>query len=103
MGKRGRKKGSIVPLLSDDGRFEVATWFAFREMGFDPYPAAYLTIFLITSDQPITTTDVDSVLLNSTTSHRSSVRNHADRIRRKAPEVIARAGKCELGWLAQSA
>lgn len=104
MAKRGRPKGSVVPLLGDAGRFEIAAWFAFTELGFGVYPAAFLVAFLA-SDRPITTESIDGVLLKSSSLHQrspSAVIGHADRIRRKAPEVIARAADQERAWLTAS-
>lgn len=102
MAKRGRPHGSIVRLLKDSGRFEVAAWFAFTELGLAVYPAARLTTFLIASDRPITTESIDGVLLKSTTTHRTTVTGHADRVRRKAPDAIARADDRERAWLVSS-
>ncbi|MFZ3352259.1 MAG: hypothetical protein WA268_15475 [Xanthobacteraceae bacterium] len=90
-------------MLEDAGRFELAVWLALTELGLGPYPAAYLTIALITSDRPITTESIDGALLKSTTLHRGRVLGHADRIRRKAPEAIARANENERAWLFDSA
>lgn len=101
MTKRGRRKGSVIRLLNDHGRFEIAIWLAFTELGLSKYVAAYLAMFLI-SDRAITTESVEGVLLKSTTTHHRRVIGHADRIRRKAPEVIARADDRELNWLAHS-
>jgi len=89
-------------LLDDPGRFELAAWFAFTELGLSPYRAAYLTHFLITIDRPITTESIDGVLLRSTTVARGRVIGHADRIRRKAPRAIARADERERAWLTHS-
>jgi len=101
---RGRPPGH-VRLMNDPGRFEVAAWLAFTEAGMDPYPAAYLVTFLLTSDEPITTRSIEGVLLQSTTDLPMMVapRGHADRVRRKAPEAIARADDDERAWLARSA
>src|SRR5580704_5708093 len=103
MAKRGRPHGTIVRLLDDPGRFEVAAWLAFTELRLKPYPAAYLTHFLITSDRPITTESIDGVLLKSSTAGPANVIGHADRIRRKAPEAIGRADDRERAWLTSSA
>jgi hypothetical protein len=62
-----------------------------------------MVTFLIASDRPITTESLDGVLLKSTTEHRVTAVGHADRIRRKAPEAIARANDRELAWLTSSA
>jgi hypothetical protein len=102
MSKRGRPKGSVVQLLDDPGRFEVAAWLAFSEL-LGPYAAAYLTMFLVTCDGPITTASIDDVLLKSTTLHRTRVIGHADRIRRKAPEVFSRADDRGRAWASGSA
>jgi hypothetical protein len=101
--RRGRPTGSIKSLLSDPGRFEIAAWLAFTEMGWGPYPAAYLTTFWIASDRPITTESVDDILLKSETTHRTTVAGHADRTRRKAPQALARATAIERAWLTYSA
>jgi hypothetical protein len=99
--KRGRPHGH-VRLLDDLGRFEIAAWFAFTELGMTPYSAAYLVTFLLASDKLITTESVEGVLLKSTTIHATTVIGHADRIRRKAPQMIKRADEVERAWLAQS-
>jgi hypothetical protein len=103
MARRGRPQGSVVRLLDDPGRFEVAAWLGFTELGLKPYPAAYLTHFLITADRPITTESIDGVLLKSSTAGPANVIGHADRIRRKAPEAIGRADDRERKWLTSSA
>jgi hypothetical protein len=41
-------------------------------------------------------------LLKSSTLHANRVVGHADRVRRKAPQVIERADESELAWLTQS-
>jgi hypothetical protein len=99
-----RPKGTAVRLLDDPGRFEVAAWHALTTgLHFNPYTAAYMVTFLVASDRPITTESLDGVLLKSTTEHRVTAVGHADRIRRKAPEAIARANDRELAWLTSSA
>ena len=104
MARRGRPSGSLVRLLDDPGRFEVAAWHAFTELGFGPYPAAYLATFFIASDKPITTEIIDGVLLKSSTElPMASVRGHANRLRHKAPEAVRRASEHELKWLTTSA
>jgi hypothetical protein len=100
-----RPKGTVTKLLNDSGRFEVAAWHAFTTgLGMKPYPAAYLVTFFA-SNRPITTESIDGVLLRSTTLAQKGghIIGHADRIRRKAPEAVARADDQELAWLAQSA
>jgi hypothetical protein len=104
MAKRGRPQGR-VKLLDDPGRFEVAAWHACTTgLGLKPYQAAYLVTFLA-ADRPITTESLDGVLLKSSslTPKGCPVIGHADRIRRKAPEAIARADERELAWLSHSA
>jgi hypothetical protein len=88
--------------LDDPGRFEIAAWLALTEIGMTPYQAANLVTFLLASDRPITTESIDGILLKSSTSHRTTVKGHADRVRRKSPEAIARADKHELAWLTHS-
>jgi hypothetical protein len=78
-------------------------WLALRKMGKGPYPAAYLTTFLITASAPITTESVDDALLKSTTMLPGRVIGRADRLRRNAALAIERADKDELAWLTQSA
>jgi hypothetical protein len=101
--KRGRPDGSIIRLLDDPGRFELAAWLAFTEgLGMKPYPAANLVTLLVTSDAKITTESVEGVLLKSSMTYRGPIKGHADRVRRKAPDAIARADERELGWLTNS-
>jgi hypothetical protein len=71
--------------LRNPHRFESATWLAFTELGMGPYPAAYLTTFLITSTAPITIESIDDVLLKSATILPGRVIGRADRLRRNAP------------------
>jgi hypothetical protein len=100
-----RPRGTVIRLLNDPGRFEVAAWHAFTAgLGMTPYAAAYLVTFLA-SDRPITTESLDGVLLRSETLAQKGGRiiGHADRIRRKAPVAVERADDHELAWLAQSA
>jgi hypothetical protein len=102
--KRGRRKGSIIRLRDDPGRFEVAVWFALTAiLEMKPYPAAKLVTFLVASDRPITTESIDGILFKSSTTHRTTVAGHADRVRRKTPEIIARADDDEWAWLTSSA
>jgi len=104
MAKRGRRKGSIIRLRDDPGRFEVAVWFALTAiLEMKPYPAAKLVTFLVASDRPITTESIDGILFKSSTAHRTTVAGHADRVRRKTPEIIARANDEECAWLTSSA
>jgi hypothetical protein len=102
----GRPPGH-VPLMADPGRFEVAAWLALTESGMEPYPAAYLVTFLLASEKPITTKGIDGVLLVSSAEHRVTAKGHADRLRRKAKEVMERDPADDddnLGhlWLTQS-
>jgi hypothetical protein len=103
MAKRGRPRGTILRLLDDPGRFEVAAWWAFRQLGLSVYPAAYLTHFLISIERPITIESVEGILHKATTAGRSSVIGHADRIRRNAEARIKRADAAERAWAATSA
>jgi hypothetical protein len=89
-------------LLDNPQRFESAAWLAFTELGMGPYPAAYLTTFLITSSAPITTESIDDVLLTSATMLPWRVIGRADRLRRNVPLVIERADEQELAWLTHS-
>jgi hypothetical protein len=100
----GRPPGR-VRLMDDPGRFEVAAWLAFTETGLGPYPAAYLVTFLLASDAPIVTESIEGVLLQSSAELSVMVtpKGHADWLRRKAPEAIARADDNERDWLARSA
>ena len=98
---RGRPKGH-VRLLDNPQRFESAAWLAFTELGIGPYPAAYLTTFLITSGAPITTESIDDVLLTSATILPWRVIGRADRLRRNVPLAIERANEQELAWLTHS-
>jgi hypothetical protein len=103
MARRGRPEGSIIPLLSDPRRFEVATWFAAIRYGLVPYQAGYLTALLIASNKPITTESIDDVLLISSTKHSSKAVEYADRLQhRKVRQVIARANEREMTWLRMS-
>jgi hypothetical protein len=80
-------------------------WLALTKGGaVNPYPAAYLVMILFGSN-PITTASIDDVLLKSSTAplnRGGNVKGPADRVRRKAPEAIARADDQELAWLAHS-
>jgi hypothetical protein len=99
--RRGRPKGH-VRLPDSPQRFESAVWLALTELGMGPYPAAYLTTFLITSSAPITTESIDDVLLTSATMLPWRVIGRADRLRRNVPLVIERADEQELAWLTHS-
>lgn len=101
MAKRGRPEGSIIGLLDDPGRFAVAIWFVCTEyLGLAPYHAADLTIFLITSHEPITTESIEGVLLKSSTGPPPmvTIKGHSDWIRRKGSEAIKRARENEREW-----
>jgi hypothetical protein len=103
MVKRGRPEGSIIRLLDDPGRFEVAVAFAFTEcFGWRPYHAARLATFLIASTRPITTESMEGVLLKSSMTHSTTIAGHEDRLRRKIPEVVDRANEREWAWLTMS-
>ena len=78
-------------------------WLAFTQLGKGRYAAAYLTTFLIASSAPITTENVDDVLLKSTTILPGRVVGRANRLRRNAALAIERADKDELAWLTHSA
>jgi hypothetical protein len=68
-----------------------------------PYQAAYLVTFLLTSEEPITTESIEGVLLASSTMTRwTTVKGHADRVRRKAPEAMKRSDEQDRAWLDQS-
>jgi hypothetical protein len=62
MKKRGRPKGSVVPIERDPQRFEIACWWAFHEMGCGAFDAARRAL-LASKGGPITLEDVDGVLL----------------------------------------
>jgi hypothetical protein len=101
--KRGRPTGSVIRLLDDPARFEIAMWHALTAAGMKPYPAAYLATFLLASDRPITTEIIDGVLLKTSADfRRTTVAGHAGRLRRNAPKAIDRADDHGRGWLAQS-
>jgi hypothetical protein len=87
-------------LLDDPDRFEIAAWLAFSAgLGLEDYPAARLVIFLA-ADAPITTESIDSVLLKSSTVHKTAtVDGRTDRIVRKARESVVRANASERAWL----
>ena len=104
MAKRGRPPGSTIALLKDPGRFQIAGWLAFTELGFGVYPAARLVAFLA-SDRPITTGSIEDVSLISTVATRhADVNVHADNFMRKAKKVIARirANEQQHRWLCAS-
>jgi hypothetical protein len=103
----GRPPGH-VRLMDDPGRFEVAAWLAFTEAGLRPYEAANWVTFLLASEKPITTESIDGLLLISSTRLHTTAKGHADRVRRKAEEVMERDSTDDddnLGhlWLTQSA
>jgi hypothetical protein len=97
----GRPPGH-VRLMDDLGRFEVAAWLAFTELGMAPYEAANTVTFLA-SEKPITTESIEGLRLISSTRPHTTPKGHADRVRRKAEEVMKRADDDERGWLEQSA
>src|SRR6516162_5189135 len=61
--KRGRRKGSHVPLARDPQRYTYAAWLAFTTLGLGPYQAGKLGIVLIEETTPIRVEDVDRLLV----------------------------------------
>ena len=59
--KRGRPKGSTIPLERNERRHEIAIWNGFRLCGYGPTVSAYWAA-LVTSDQPIEPKDVEGLL-----------------------------------------
>src|SRR5262245_18957364 len=59
--RRGRPKGSTVPIERDRQKFEVACWWAFVGMGFGQFDAARRAL-LVVKGGPITLQDIDGVL-----------------------------------------
>jgi hypothetical protein len=103
----GRPPGH-VRLMDDPRREETAAWLAFTEAGLRPYEAANWVTFLLASEKPITTESIDGLLLISSTRPHTTPKGHADRVRRKAEEVMERDPADDddnLGhlWLTQSA
>lgn len=101
----GRPLGH-VRVMADLGRFEVAAWLAFSESGMGPYEAANWVTFLLASEKPITTESIGALLFISSTRHHTTPKGHADRVRRKAEEIMGRDpadGNAGHLWLAHSA
>lgn len=99
--RRGRPKGSTVPIERDRQARAVACWWAFREFGFGPYEAAHLAATVV-SDQPIKLEDVEGLLRVASTEIKrtaSSFEKHIDTLVRKAE----RHPPGSSSWLAASA
>jgi hypothetical protein len=107
--KRGRPEGSLIRLLDDPGRFEIAAWFAFVSLlQMKPHPAAKLVTFLfLESEEAPTTESVGGFFLQTKIKLRRENRDggakgHAKALVRKAKVAIARADERELRWLTYS-
>src|SRR6516162_7936152 len=96
--RRGRPRGSRVPLERDRQRFAVATWWGLHEIGYGPYEAAYLTSTAV-GDDPIRLEDVEGLLTLASTQIKrtaSSLDEHINALVRKAKRVPA------TDWLVES-
>lgn len=100
----GRPPGH-VRLMDDPRREETAAWLAFSKSGLGPYGAANLVTFLLASNEAITTESIEGLLLQSSAGLGIMVtpKGHADRVRRRAEEVMKRADDDERAWLERSA
>jgi hypothetical protein len=97
--RRGRPKGSTVPIELDRQKYAVALWRAFREFDFGPYKAGYLAATVV-SNEPIRLEDVEGLLVVASTEIKrtaSSLDKHVDALVRKAKRVP------DDNWLAASA
>jgi hypothetical protein len=96
----GRPPGH-VRLMDDPGRFGTAAWLAFSQM-VGPYEAANAVAFLESGAS--TAESIQGLLLISTARPpHTTPKGRADRIRRKAEEMMKRADDDERAWLEQSA
>src|SRR6516162_8009011 len=89
--RRGRPRGSRVPLERDRQRFAVAVWWGLHEMGYGPYEAAYLASTAV-GDGPIRLESVENVLTIASTNvkHTSaSLDEHIHALVRKAKRAPA--------------
>ena len=89
--RRGRPRGSRVPLERDRQRFAVAVWWGLHEMGYGPYEAAYLASTAV-GDGPIRLENVENVLTIASTNvkHTSaSLDEHIHALVRKAKRAPA--------------
>jgi hypothetical protein len=58
--RRGRPRGSTIPIEHDPERFRVACWWAFKEMGCSPFDAARYALLAVTGG-PITREDLEGI------------------------------------------
>src|SRR5262249_36176456 len=89
--RRGRPKGSAVPLERDRQRVGIAAACGFRECGGGPYVAAYWAA-LATGDEPIRPEDVEGLLTVAGIDIKrtaSSLDKHLDALARKAKRAPA--------------
>jgi hypothetical protein len=95
-----RPRGSIIPLMKDPQRFEIAAWLALQ-VSIGPYRAARLVAMLVESNAPITIESIDGVLLNASTDHeiKTDVDSHFESLVQKSRLVMKRGTAEERQWL----
>jgi hypothetical protein len=89
MKRRGRPKGSTIPLERHRQKFAIAVWHGVHLYGFGPYLSAHWAAWL-TSNEPIKAEDVEGLLTVSGTEIKftaSSLDKHIDRLARNAERV----------------
>jgi hypothetical protein len=87
--RRGRPKGSTVPLERHRQRFAIAVWHGVRLYGVGPYLSAHWAAWL-TSNEPIKAEDVEGLLTAAGTEIKftaSSLNKHIDRLARNAERI----------------
>ena len=97
--RRGRPRGSTVPIERDRQKFEVAIAWGFGLAGYGPTVSAYCAAWA-TSNKPIQLEDVEGLLTVAGTEiprTASSLEKHIDALARKAK------GTRQTEWLASSA
>ena len=89
--RRGRPKGSTVPLWDDSQCFTIAAWWGFRECGCSSQTAAYWAE-VATGDKPIRPEDIEGLLSVAGVDIRhtaASLDNHLRALERKAKRAPA--------------
>src|SRR6516162_1775232 len=89
MRRRGRPKGTTVPLDRDPQRFEIAVWHGIHLDGHGPYTSAHWGAWVM-SRKPIKLEDVEGLLTVAGTEIEftaSSLDKHIDRLARKAESI----------------
>jgi hypothetical protein len=89
--RRGRPKGSTVPLERDRQKFAIAVWGALRLYGAGPYVSAYWAA-VVTGDEPIKPEDVEGLLTDAGIDIKrtaSSLDEHIHALVRKAKRTIS--------------